>query len=145
MSRSGYSEDCDDEYNTANLYMANLERATKGKRGQAFFRAIADALDAMPEKRLVAEELQTGEGEVCALGCLGKARGIDMRGVDTEDWDKLGKLFGIAPSLAREVMFENDDDFGDRRCVSASGRHRETPEERWKHVREWVARQIQSP
>lgn len=136
MGRSGFGEDCDDDYNTANLFTANIERATKGKRGQAFFRELLAALDAMPEKRLVPDELQTGEGEVCALGCLGKARGVDMRGVNTEDHDKLGKLFGIAPLLAREVMFENDDDFGWRS-------HNETPEQRWKRMRDWAARQLQ--
>jgi hypothetical protein len=136
MGRSGYSDDCDDEYNTANLFNANIARATKGKRGQAFLRALAEALDAMPEKRLVADELETAEGGVCALGCLGKAQGKDLRGVDTEDYDKLGELFGIAPLLAREVMFENDDDFGYRT---------ETPEVRWQRVRRWVTRQINSP
>jgi hypothetical protein len=138
MGRSGYSDDCDDEYNTANLFGANIARATKGKRGQAFFGALAEALDAMPEKRLVAEELETSDGGVCALGCLGKARHVDLRGVDTEDHDRLGKLFGIAPLLAREVMFENDDDFGWRR-------ERETPEERWTRMRAWVAKQILAP
>jgi hypothetical protein len=137
MGRSGYSDDCDDEYNSANLYQANIERALKGKRGQAFFHDLAAALDAMPEKRLVAEELQTTEGEVCALGCLGKARGVDMRDVDTEDHDKLGKLFGIAPLLAREVMFMNDDDFGYRRDLK-------TPEDRWQYMREWVNKQLKA-
>lgn len=142
MGRSGYSEDGDDEYNTANLFQANLERATRGKRGQAFFRELLAALDAMPEKRLIAADLEQLDGGVCALGCLGKARGVPLAGVDTEDHDKLGKMFGIAPLLAREVMFQNDDDFGDRRYVSGSGVHFETPEERWRNMREWCARQI---
>jgi hypothetical protein len=135
MGRSGYSEDGDDEYNSANLWQANIERATMGKRGQAFFRALADALDAMPEKRLVTGDLETEEGGVCALGCLGKARGVAMADVDTYDHERLGKLFGIAPLLAQEVMFQNDDDFNYRSDD-------ETPEQRWQRMRDWAAKQI---
>jgi hypothetical protein len=135
MGRSGFCEDGDDEYNSANLWQANIERAVKGKRGQAFFRSLVEALDGMPEKRLVAEELETTEGGVCALGCLGKARGVPLDGVDTEDHDKLGAMFNVAPLLAREVMFQNDDDFGYARVE-------ETPEQRWTRMRAWAADQI---
>lgn len=127
MSRHGYTDDCE---NLA-MWRGVIASATRGKRGQAFFRALLGALDAMPEKRLVVGELQTEEGAVCALGCLGKARGIDLTSVDTEDWGKLGELFSIAPQLAQEVMYVNDDS---RRVT--------TPEERWTAVRGWAARQI---
>ena len=126
MSRHGYSNDCD---NLA-MWRGVIASATRGKRGQAFFRALIAALDAMPEKRLVAGDLETAEGSVCALGCLGKARGLDIRSVDTEDWSKLGELFDIAPQLAQEVMFMNDE--GGARA----------PENRWRLVRDWAARQI---
>jgi hypothetical protein len=96
---------------------------------------LVEALDGMPEKRLVAEELETTEGGVCALGCLGKARGVPLDGVDTEDHDKLGAMFNVAPLLAREVMFQNDDDFGYARVE-------ETPEQRWTRMRAWAADQI---
>lgn len=128
MSRHGYSDDCE---NIA-MWRGVIASATRGKRGQAFFRALLEALDAMPDKRLVAHELQTDEGSVCALGCLGKARGVDLDSVETEDWSKLGELFDIAPQLAQEVMYVNDEDF--------RGRH--SPEERWHVVRNWAARQI---
>jgi hypothetical protein len=85
----------------------------------------------MPEKRLVEGELQTEDGEVCALGCLGNALGRALREVDAQDWDKLGELFDIAPQLAQEVMFINDDRY-----------HVATPELRWRLVRDWAARQI---
>jgi hypothetical protein len=142
MSRHGYSEgDCDD-YLAAGRWEAQLKSATRGKRGQAFFRALLEALDAMPEKRLVARELQTVQGEVCALGCLGKARGADFSSFardqehddgdweDDYDWDKLAEMFDIAPQLAREVMYQNDEAYV------------KTAEERWQKVRGWVARQI---
>lgn len=126
MSRHGYSDNCD---NLA-MWRGVIASATRGKRGQAFFRALLGALDAMPEKRLVLGELQDAEGSVCALGCLGKARGVDLKSVDTEDWGKLGELFDIAPQLAQEVMFMNDE--GGARAA----------ENRWRLVRDWVARQI---
>jgi hypothetical protein len=114
------------------MWRGIIASASRGKRGQAFFRALVEALDAMPEKQLVAGELETEEGAVCGLGCLGKARGLDLRGVDAENWDKLGELFGIAPQLAQEVMYVNDE----------STRGNWTPENRWRLVRDWAARQI---
>lgn len=127
MSRHGYSDDCE---NVA-MWRGVIASATRGRRGQAFFRALVAALDAMPEKRLVAGELQEPDGSVCALGCLGKARGVDLANVDTTDWDALGELFNIAPQLAQETMFMNDE----------WGSH-SSPENRWKRVRDWAAKQI---
>lgn len=126
MSRHGYSDDCE---NLA-MWRGVIASATRGKRGQAFFRALLAALDAMPEKRLVEGDIEDGEGAVCALGCLGKARGINLSSLDTHDWDTLGDVFDIARQLAQEVMFVNDD------C------HAPTPEDRWRQVRGWAARQI---
>ena len=37
--------------------------------------------------------------------------------------------FGIAPALAREIVWENDE----------AGWYDETPESRWKRMRAWVA------
>lgn len=127
MGRHGYSSDL--EPLSLGRWRAQIASATRGKRGQAFFRALIDALDAMPEKRLVADDLQKQDGSVCALGCLGKARGVDLRSVVTEDWDKLGELFDIAPQLAQEVMYINDE-----------LAHRD--EDRWRIVRDWAAKQI---
>ena len=127
MSRSGYSDDCE---NVA-MWRGVIASASRGKRGQAFFRALLEALDAMPDKRLVEGDLETEEGAVCALGCLGKARGVDLGKVDTYDYDQLGELFNIAPQLAQEVMHVNDETW---RVT--------TPEERWAAVRTWAARKI---
>ncbi len=105
MSRHGYSDNCE---NLA-MWRGVIASATRGKRGQAFFRALVAALDAMPEKRLVEGELEDKEGAVCALGCLGKARGVDLGSVDTHDWDALGEMFNITHQLAQEVMYVNDE------------------------------------
>lgn len=132
MSRHGYSDNCE---NLA-MWRGIIASATRGKRGQAFFRALVEALDAMPEKRLVEGKLQTDDGSVCALGCLGKAKGIDLSSIDLEDTEpeplgaQLGTLFDIAPQLAQEVMFVNDEWYS------------KTPEDRWLKVRKWAAEQI---
>lgn len=137
MSRSGYSDDCEN----MNLYRGTVERAIKGKRGQLFLQDLAAAMDAMPEKRLIAEELVTNAGEVCAIGVICKARGIDVTDVDVEDADKIGKLVGIARSMAAEIEYEND-----KRSWHNDERswHNETPEQRWTRMRAWVAENLRS-
>lgn len=133
MSRSGYTDDIDWD-NTASLYRANVARATRGKRGQKFFRDLVAALDAMPEKKLIRGELEEEQGAVCALGALRKAKAVPLEPLLESDWDALGDAFDVAPMLTQEVMFENDDDFayyGD-----------ETPEERWTRMRRWVAKRV---
>lgn len=133
MSRSGYSEDGDSDYGIS-PWPAIIKRAVQGKPGIAFLREMASALDAMAVRELVADELIQADGAVCALGCVGKVRGLDMAGVDPEDYDRVARLFGITPTMAREVVFQNDDDFSCSR--------RESPADRWTRVRAWVAQQI---
>lgn len=132
MSRSGYSDDYED--NSAYLYRGAVNSAINGRRGQAFLRDLLAALDALPEKRLIEGELECQDG-VCALGALGKARGVNMTGLDPEDADRVATTFGIASALAREIVYENDE-----------GGHywnQETPEARFARVREWVVLNIQ--
>lgn len=132
MGRSGYVEDGDDDYPLA-LWRGAVERAIHGQRGQAFLREMAAALDAMPVKELHADVLVEGE-KMCAIGTVAAARGIDVSKVDPFDRDEVGKVFGIAPSLASEIAYENDDDFARRK--------NETPAERWTRMRAWVDAQI---
>ncbi len=130
MSRSGYTDDFDEEWRLW-FYRSAVESAIKGRRGQQFLRDLIIALDALPVKRLIEGELEEG-GEVCALGSVGKMRGLSMEGIDTSDRDELSRLFGIAPSMAAEVMYENDE-----------GAFRsETPEHRWVRVRQWAVENV---
>jgi hypothetical protein len=152
MSRHGYVEDCDgDDDNLAwGRHQAQLQSAIRGKRGQAFFLALVEALDALPKKRLAANSLVTKDGEVCALGALARHRAIDVKSLElgdqytddpdegsdwsNDDWDKVAGLFDIAPQLAREVMYENDE-----ACVWPS----ESPgNARWLKVRAWAIRRL---
>lgn len=139
MSRSGYSEDGDCDNPSYLLWPSIVERSIKGKRGQAFLQEMLATLDAMPEKRLIAEELQDAAGEVCAIGCVGAKRGVDMSKLDPEDPDRIAKVFGITPTLVREIEFINDDDF------RYSYIRNETPQQRWTRVRAWVVEQLAPP
>ncbi len=134
MSRSGYTDegDCDN----LGLWRASIARATRGKRGQAFLHEMAAALDAMPVKELIAGEVVREDNQVCAIGSVALARGLKVTELDVYDGDAVGKTFGIAQCLAREIAFENDDDFGSKT---------ETPAERWRRMRTWVASQLIAP
>ena len=55
MSRSAYSDDLEDD--VMNLWRGAVMSAIRGKRGQQLLRDLRDALDAMPEKRLIANHL----------------------------------------------------------------------------------------
>jgi hypothetical protein len=124
MSRSGYSEDLD---NWALIkWRGQVASAIRGKRGQKFLRDLLAALDAMPEKSLIADELEV-DGEVCAIGALGKARGINMESLDPSEPEGVAAAFDIATCLAQETVYENDE----------AGYH-ETPEHRWTRMRAWV-------
>ena len=139
MSRSGYTDDCDAW--AMIRWRGAVSSATRGKRGQAFFAELLVALDAMPSKRLIAEELQTVDGCMCTLGVLGLARGLDMTVLDPEDTDRVGAVFGIPRSLAAEIVYMNDDD---ARWQYSRGEP-ETPEARWIRMRAWVSEQIKLP
>lgn len=132
MSRSGYSEDGD--YAGASLWENVVNRSIKGKRGQAFLRELVTALDAMPNKRLIAAELITETGEVCAIGAVCKARGLDVSHVDADCRYDVGKLVGIAPTMAAEIEYQNDE----VRCSN-------TPEQRWERMRKWAVDKLDSP
>ena len=105
MSRSGYSDECE---NLA-MWRGTVASATRGKRGQAFFRALVEALDAMPQKRLIANKFQTANGDVCAIGALGRHQNVRMDDLDPEDGDRVGERFNIARPLALEVVYMNDE------------------------------------
>lgn len=133
MSRSGYSEDYEEQFpNAGALYHTSVLNAIHGKRGQKFMKELVAVLDAMSEKRLIADDL-IAEGAVCAIGAVGLARGIDMAGMNPEDADAVGAAFGIAPSMAREIVFENDE------AGSYYSSKTETPEQRWQRMRDWAA------
>lgn len=124
MSRSGYSDDFDGW--SLIRWRGQVASAIKGKRGQAFLKELVEALDTIPEKRLIEDEFWNGES--CALAAVAVKRGIDVITLDAEDNDRLSDLLNIARPLVMEVEFLNDE------C----GRYKETPEQRWHRMRAWA-------
>lgn len=130
MSRAGY---CDEIDSWALIrWRGAVKSAIRGKRGQAFIKELKAALKAMPVKRLIANELKTTDGEVCALGALGVARGIETKSLDPHDYHSVAGAFNISEALAREIMYENDEYYDT------------TPEIRYERVLKWAEENISS-
>jgi hypothetical protein len=130
MSRSQYSDDFDNNW-TLIIWRGAVASAIRGKRGQQLLKDIILALDAMPDKRLIAHALLQ-DGDVCTLGALGCARQLDMAQLDPDEPEEVAQAFGVAPALVREIAFENDEAWGAN----------ETPEQRWKRMRQWIVSQV---
>lgn len=130
MSRSQYADDCDNNWATI-CYRGAVARAIRGKRGQSLLREMLAALDSMPDKRLISHALEEG-GAVCALGAVGRRRGIDMGSLDPEDPEQVAGAFQVSGALVREIAYENDEWLD---CF-------ETPEHRWRRMRDWVVSQL---
>ena len=127
MSRSGYSDDCDGW--ELIRWRGAVHSAIRGKRGQTLLRELAEAMDAMPVKELIADALHE-DGAYCALGVVGAKRGVDMTAIDPHDSEQVSKEFNIAEALAKEIAYVNDDF------------HKEEPAHRWARVRTWVTENL---
>lgn len=142
MSRHGYTDDWDGDMLGAGRWRGIVASATRGRRGQAFFRALRDALDAMPEKALEEGLVIGPQGACCAIGALLREREVPYRallvGVDEyelQDWNEtIAADLDVHHSLVQEVAYEND-----------WGRYGETAAERWARMRRWVEAQIEGP
>jgi len=125
MSRSEYSDDCDGW--DLVRYRGAVTSAMRGKRGQALLIELAESMDAMPVKELIAHEL-VKQGRFCALGVVGQKRGIALESIDPEDSRTVAEQFGIANAMAQEIVFVNDEAAWDD----------ESPQQRWSRMRRWV-------
>jgi len=138
MSRSGYVND--GEQWQFICWRGAVSSALGGKRGQAFLREMLEALDSLPEPRLISDSLSSSEESdpkqrgVCAMGAVGLKRGVKMD--DYYYAEDVGNLFGISRAMAAEISWINDESF----CGSTA----ETPEDRFVRVRKWVKDQIVS-
>lgn len=165
MSRSGYVEEVEDPL-AYGRWRAAVKSALHGKRGQALLRDLAQTLDAMEDKRLYPGSFATAEGEYCTLGVLGAKRGIKMDDLGDEydcDTKRVGERFGIAPAMAAEIMWLNDEylvemvtwheedlcgpvrpnwpDFN-RKTFSVLVKNPDHARERWLKMREWINENI---
>jgi hypothetical protein len=132
MSRSGYSDDCE---NSA-MWRGAVASAMRGRRGQAFLKEMLAAFDALPEHKLIENALVENDGAVCALGAVAKARNLDVSRIDPEEHEAVAVKFNIAPALACEIMFENDE--------GAGYWSKETPEQRFDRMHRWIEGKIRA-
>lgn len=170
MSRSGLYE-CDGEDVLGHgRWRGAVASAIRGKRGQSFLAELAAALDAMPEKWLVSGELQSADGCHCALGVMASKRGLDVVGMDVDDYEALANSLDVNTKIAQEIMWENDETFCDWVYVDAvicgpmrpafyeprrgwvHEQHDRSVRitkpnvgyERWKHMRQWVTENLKT-
>ena len=135
MSRSGYGGEC--ESWELVRYRGMVASAIRGKRGQSLIRDLGIALDAMPVKELVEDEFAY-DGKVCALGAVANFRNVDIGHINPARDDcreETATLLHIATCLASEIMYENDEGVGP---------WSNSPEERWHHMRDWVAANLKN-
>jgi len=128
MSRSDYSDDLSSW--SLICWRGAVASAIRGKRGQGLLKELLAGLDAMEVKRLIPEELEFN-GEYCALGVVGKGRGLDMSKIDVEDSQYVAEIFDTSDALVREIAYMNDETWYD-----------ETPEHRFDRMRNWVVSKI---
>jgi hypothetical protein len=171
MSRSGYTDDNDDPL-AQGRWRQVVKRSLEGARGQALLRELVEALDAMEDKRLYPGSFATADGEFCALGALAAKRGTktDDLGDDYEcDTAQVGQRFGIAPAMAAEIMYLNDEyavdgwkwvdvvicgpmppyhfpPYGHKRHERSVRVHNDNhPRERWERMRAWAVENLKRP
>lgn len=168
MSRSGYTDDTDDNDDPLahGRWRQAVKRSIEGRRGQALLRELIEALDAMEDKRLYPGSFATEVGEFCTLGALGARRGTKMDDLgdafDGCDTHTVGQRFGIAPAMAAEIMYLNDEyevdtwkwitveicgpmppyhfrPYGHKNHVREVRVHNDNhPQERWERMRTWA-------
>ena len=143
MSRIDWSDD-EERPGQFALWRANTARSICGREGQRALQELRAALLAMPHRRLIAHELVTPEGEVCAVGALVTLRAdpdwqtaslIASERWHREDpdwWEpdttmEAGMSVGIPRLVAWRLVELNDMDLD---AVS--------PEERWERVFAWA-------
>lgn len=115
---------------SAHLAEHSLARAVKGKRGQSFLRGLVEALDSLPEPKLIRYHYALC-GDHCALGAVAAHRNLLIADMVIED---VADELDVAPSLAQAIAAVNDE--------SSGPFWEETPEQRWSRVRAWAASQI---
>lgn len=133
MSRSGYTDDYDDNWSLI-MYRGAVTSALRGRRGQQFLRELVNALEALPERKLVEGEFEVS-GSYCALGALGRLRGFDLSDLDPEDAPRVAERFDIAESLAREVVYINDEHLQPLWDNT-------DPAHRWEVVHKWALKNL---
>lgn len=159
--RLNYTDD-EDFPGQFGLFQGNCARSVASKAGQAALKRLEAALLALPEKRLIREELQDYDGNVCALGALARQEGVlpDVHADDNDaDPDEFGRTVLMFPRLVAWKVVEQNDVMNEDEHGWAEGptlppergwpyragiwtRREITPEERYRNVLTWVQSSI---
>lgn len=108
-----------------------MSSALKGKRDQAFLIDPRDAMDAMPNKSAWWRTRLKLTGSSAPSVFSSAKRSIEMSVIDAHCRETVSGVFRIAPAMAAEVVFENDE------CG-----WNETSEQRWQRMRKWIGSHI---
>lgn len=130
--RIGYSDE-EDFPGQFELWQANCQRSLAGAKGQAALKELEAALLALPDKRLIVEQLQDEEGAVCSIGAVVKQRGLSQNDLvsDPDEMEEVGVELGM-PRLTAWKIVEMNDIYWDF----------VTPEVRYSKMLTWVQSQI---
>jgi hypothetical protein len=120
MSRSGFHEIYDydrDAILSMGRTKGQILSASRGKRGQAFFRKALAALDKMEDKRLAGGTFGVAQGGcMCLLTSLATETGrasvlTPGRDLEYDDTicDDMADAFNVAPILLRDLVWDNDE------------------------------------
>ena len=143
MNRSNYVEDQGDLWAVVR-WRGAVKSAIRGARGQQFLFDLIAGLDALPEKKLIGNQLEV-EGEFCALGVVAHRRGIDIKeyefpenqyDIDDCHHERIANALDIADALGREAMFVNDDSWYYSNIPERAAR------QRYQRVYDWAAANI---
>lgn len=136
MGRHEYAEDGSLDTWEFIRWRGRVASATRGRRGQRLLHELLDALDAMPEKRIITGDLVSEDGDCCTIGvALAARKGIE----EASKWDAEGNNgalaaeFDVAECLVQEIEWMNDE-----------GAYNETTESRWQRMRNWVVSQLKA-
>lgn len=157
MSRSGYSDyGGDDNVWQSIKWGGQLKAGLFGRRAQEMLADLVNALDAMPVKELAWGTFQSHEEGVCALGCVAKARDIDVSDLNAKEYDEydsqwtaeqVAARLNIPFAVACHVMHVNDADYDDERFgrwgPETAKEVKRRREKRWKRVRQWAVYQME--
>lgn len=158
------SDDYTEERRQYGIWKSNLARQIYSQRGQTFLRELLAALEALPQKVLIAGAIAK-RGAVCPFGALAVSRSTadgqdrelvladlskivvdpDLPGWEGQDMDEWAQTVLDAPNmLAWQIPFENDshleqnlDEEG--HCI---GLRAPSDEERYAHVIKWIRNRI---
>ena len=138
MSRSGYNDcgcDSPEEQWAQIRWRGAVTSAIRGRKGQAFLKRALVALDSMKTKELASHTFES-DGSYCLLGAVAKHEGVDLAPINDnydeeygdygESAEMLASDLGIAPAMAREIVWENDEG-----CTFSN-------RSRYEQMRKWV-------